>query len=158
MAFGSSRTDAEETISDVNTPDSGRIDILIVDDEPMVRRILEMALQSSGLKVLASASGLEAVRAFRQHHGDVSLVLLDVMMPELDGPRTLQQLKLIDPAVRVVFMSGGLGSYCVDDLLGMGAIGLIDKPFGSLNAVAARLTTLATAERAAEVIPIAHVP
>jgi CheY-like chemotaxis protein len=123
--------------------DSRGIDILIVDDEPIVRRVLQMALHSSGLRVVTATNGVEAVRLFAQHRGNVRLVLLDVQMPELDGPHALQAMRSINDDVRAVFMSGCSGIYTFDDLCRAGAIGLIDKPFRDLSALAERLCRLA---------------
>jgi CheY-like chemotaxis protein len=125
--------------------DSGGIDILIVDDELIVRRILEMALRPFGLRVRTAASGAEAVQLYYRHRGDVGLVVLDVQMPEGDGPRTLQALREIDSGVRAIFISGGLGEYSVEELLALGALDFIEKPFRNLTQLAARLEKLAMA-------------
>jgi CheY-like chemotaxis protein len=125
--------------------DSGPIDILIADDEPFVRRLLEVALRPSGLRVESVGDGAQAARRFLRHQGDVRLVVLDVQMPDVDGVATLRMLREINPDVRVVFMTGDPGRYSVDELLGQGAIGMIDKPFGNLLEIAGRLKNLAGA-------------
>jgi CheY-like chemotaxis protein len=140
------RSDAQ--ISVLEPSDSSPVDILIADDEPIVRRVLEMALRSSGLRVATAVNGMDAVRVFRQHLGDVRLVVLDVQMPELDGPQACRALRDIAPDVRVLFMSGGSGNYSIDDLLDAGAIGYIEKPFRNVTEVAERLRKAAAAPAA----------
>ncbi len=130
--------------------DSRPIDILVADDEPIVRRLLEMALRSAGLRVITAANGADAVRLFHQHQEQVGLMLLDVQMPELDGPQTFAALRQVAPGVRVVFMSGGSAAYTPEDLLATGALGFVQKPFHDLDAVVHRLCNLVTSAAQAE--------
>lgn len=128
----------------VNVNESRPVDILIADDEPIIRRLLEATLRAAGLRVVTAANGAEALCAYRRHEGKLSLVLLDVHMPELDGPQTLEALRQIAPDVRVVFMSGGSAAYSVEDLLATGAVGFVHKPFRDLDEVVERLCNLVT--------------
>jgi CheY-like chemotaxis protein len=104
-------------------------EVLVVEDEGGVVRLLELALRQYGLAVRPAGDGREAVRLFREHRGDIALVLLDVQLPGLDGPATLALLKEIDPTVRCCFMSGHTGKYTTEDLLALGAAGVLEKPF-----------------------------
>ncbi len=124
--------------------DSRPVDVLIADDEPIVRRLLEMALRAAGRRVLTAANGAEALRLYQDREGRVNLVLLDVQMPELDGPQTLAALRRITPDVRVAFMSGGSATYSDEDLLATGAIDFVQKPFHDLDAIVRRLCNLVT--------------
>jgi CheY-like chemotaxis protein len=139
QAYGSSQGRSCNTLDTIG---SDAIDILIVDDEFMVRRVLQMILNGSGLRVATAANGVEAVRLFEEHHGNVRLVLLDVQMPEMDGPHALQAMRVLNPGLRALFMSGAAGAYTFADLSEAGAIGLIDKPFRDLSALAERLRRL----------------
>jgi two-component system cell cycle sensor histidine kinase/response regulator CckA len=125
---------------------SGPIDLLIVDDEPVIRRLLELALRACGLRVRTADSGAAALRLVEQHGGNVRLVLLDVQMPQMDGPQTLAGLRDIAPELAVVFMSGGLGTHSVEELMELGAIDFIEKPFRNLQHTTAYLRELATAQ------------
>jgi CheY-like chemotaxis protein len=107
----------------------GKPGVLVVDDEPVVRDLLELALRYRGFEVWVAAGGAEALRVYQRHRDDIALVLLDVRMPGLDGPQTLDALQQIDPAVRCCFMSGELGGYEASDLLNRGALLLFPKPF-----------------------------
>ena len=115
--------------------------VLVVDDDAAVRQMLELGLQCQGFRVRLAGSGAEAVQLYRTHRGDINLVLLDVRMPELDGPATLHELGRIDPGIRCAFMSGDTGEYSEADLLGRGALCLLTKPF-DLHDLAGRLRQL----------------
>jgi CheY-like chemotaxis protein len=103
--------------------------ILVVDDEPLIQRLVADILQQHGYAVLVAASGAEAVTLYQNHPGTIQLVLLDIRMPGLDGPATLEALRALDPQVRCCFLSGDLGDYTEEDLLQRGAQGVLRKPF-----------------------------
>ncbi|MBL8798633.1 MAG: response regulator [Planctomycetia bacterium] len=117
--------------------------VLVVDDEPAIRQLLQMSLEVQGFQVWAAAGGAEAVELYRAQRAAIGVVLLDVIMPGLDGPRTLQALEACDPEVCCLFMSGNLGDYSEQELLRRGARGLVRKPF-VLEDLATRLRRLAT--------------
>ncbi len=116
--------------------------VLVVDDEPSILRMLDLSLQHDGFTVWQAGDGEEAVRLYERHRGTIDLVLLDVRMSQMDGPRTLEVLRGIDPNVRCCFMSGNAGEYSVDELMGLGAVAFIPKPFASLAEVARTLRRL----------------
>jgi len=116
--------------------------ILIVDDEPAIRQLLQMSLEVQGFQVWLAASGAEAVQLYQLHPAAIAVVLLDVIMPGMDGPHTLEALEQFDPSVCCLFMSGNLGAYTEPELLRRGARGLVSKPF-VLEALAERLRGLA---------------
>jgi CheY-like chemotaxis protein len=100
-----------------------------VDDEQGVRSLLELVLWRIGLTARSAASGHEAVELFRERHHSIHAVLLDVQMPDMDGPATLVALQQIDPTVECCFMSGDTDKYAPEELLGLGAAHLFRKPF-----------------------------
>jgi len=85
---------------------AGHETILVAEDEPLARKPLIQLLEGAGYKVLAASNGREALRIASEHPGAVDLAILDVVMPELDGSRTWEQLKTMRPGLRVIFMSG----------------------------------------------------
>jgi CheY-like chemotaxis protein len=91
-----------------------------------------------------AANGTEAIDLYRQHHQTLSLVLLDVRLPDMDGPATLAALQQIKPQVRCCFMSGHTGTHTPDQLLALGAVAFFPKPFGDLRAFAQAVWALAT--------------
>ncbi|HMC65028.1 MAG TPA: response regulator [Gemmataceae bacterium] len=102
--------------------------VLIVDDDPTVRAVVEMALRQQGFDTRAAATGLAAVAIYQKQPG-IDLVLIDVRMPGLDGPQTLKALREIDGQVRCCFVSGDTGEYEQRELLTMGAEHIFEKPF-----------------------------
>ena len=104
--------------------------VLFIEDEADIRHIAKMALERiGGLDVLACASGEEALKSATQFLPD--LVLLDVMMPEMDGPATLKQLRL-RPGLEVtpvVFMTAKVQPGEIAHLKSLGALEVIAKPF-----------------------------
>ena len=108
--------------------------ILYVEDEPDIQTVALMALETvGGFTVKACSSGQEAIEAAPAFAPD--LVILDVMMPGMDGPATLEALrKLPDMAeVDVIFMPAKVQSHEVERYLGMGAVDVIAKPFDPLQ-------------------------
>jgi DNA-binding response OmpR family regulator len=88
-----------------------------------------MILRQNGFDVHLAADGEQALELVRQYPAAFNLILMDVRMPNLDGPQTLARMQEHDPEVRCCFMSGGTGTYTQEDLLGQGALCLIRKPF-----------------------------
>ncbi len=80
--------------------------ILVVDDEEIVRNVLERMLVKIGYGVVCAASGMEAVSIFRKRRGGFDVVILDLAMPGMDGPEVLEFLRDMDPTVRIVIASG----------------------------------------------------
>ena len=85
---------------------TGQGTILLVEDEDAVRAVNTRALAARGYTVLEAASGVEALEVFEGHGAPIDLVVSDVMMPEMDGPTLLVELRKRDPNVRFVFVSG----------------------------------------------------
>jgi PAS domain S-box-containing protein len=89
------------------TPEAGGAEtILLVEDDDAVRRLAERMLRSAGYRVLAAGDGGDALLIAEQHDGPIDLLLTDVVMPRLNGPRLAERLRRIRPAARLVFMSG----------------------------------------------------
>jgi DNA-binding NtrC family response regulator len=108
-------------------PNPSSFVILIVDDDPPVRKVFEVAIRTFDYRVRSAANTTEALEIFRAEH--IDLVLMDVQMPNGDGPYTLARLQEIDPEVVCCFTSGHTGKYDVDDLMKLGAVGFLQKPF-----------------------------
>jgi CheY-like chemotaxis protein len=104
--------------------------VLIVDDDEDIRRVAEIALRRiGGWDAVHAASGSEAIAQARAEQPDV--ILLDVMMPDGDGPQTLARLRA-DPATAklpVIFLTARVQKRELDSYRGLGATGVIEKPF-----------------------------
>jgi CheY-like chemotaxis protein len=103
--------------------------VLVVDDCELMRLMMRLALERAGFRVLLANTGLEAIDIYRQHQSTIAAVLLDVQMPGMDGPRTLDGLRKVDPAVCTCFVSGDTGDYTPADLIRRGARAVFFKPF-----------------------------
>jgi PAS domain S-box-containing protein len=103
--------------------------ILLVDDEPMVVEVGAQMLQRAGYTVISTTSGKEAIDLYRQSNHGIDLVILDMIMPGMGGGMVFDQIKTIDPAVKVLLSSG----YSIDgqaaEILKRGCKGFIQKPF-----------------------------
>lgn len=124
------------------------IRILHVDDESDIREIVDMSLGlNPDFLVRACSSGAEAVKAAAEW--SPYLILLDVMMPGMDGPATLAQLRK-DPrtsAIPVIFMTARAQAREIDQFLALGAQGIISKPFDPMTLATEVEDRLRTARR-----------
>jgi CheY-like chemotaxis protein len=116
-------------VSPVPPEISGTETLLIVENEPAIRNLLQVALRRNGYTVLAAESGREALELVRNHADAIHLLITDVVMPDMDGPELVRQLSTIRPDTRTLFMSGYM-----DDTLGERGIlstnaNFIQKPF-----------------------------
>jgi two-component system OmpR family response regulator len=116
--------------------------VLVVDDEPAIRTLLDFALRQGGLTVRLAGSGREAVTVYREASTEIDLVLLDIRMPGLDGPQTLAALRQVDPQTRFCFLSGQACRYGSDDLLALGALRVFEKPIFDLRRFALEVQQL----------------
>ena len=85
---------------------SGSGTLLVVDDEPLVRNVARVLLESAGFDVVEAANGVEAVDLYRARAAEIRAVLLDVTMPGLGGVEALQRIREVDPGARVILSSG----------------------------------------------------
>lgn len=108
--------------------------ILYVEDEPDIQMIARVALENvGGFELHISSSGEEALKDAVEFAPD--LILLDVMMPGLDGPSTLQELRKL-PALHntpVMFMTAKVQPQEIEHFKSLGAIEIIAKPFDPMN-------------------------
>jgi CheY-like chemotaxis protein len=100
--------------------------ILVVDDEARVRAWMSVSLPQNGFTVHLAASGQEAVQTYRDRPQVFDLVVLDVHMPEMDGPHTLEELQAINPKVNCCFLSEG-HTYSHQELWARGALRVFEK-------------------------------
>lgn len=108
--------------------------VLYVDDEADIREIVSLSLGlDPEIDVVSVASGLEALAAVDAHLPDV--ILLDVMMPDMDGPTTLFRLRESEGTrgVPVIFMTARTQGREVERFKALGALGVIPKPFNPIT-------------------------
>ena len=103
--------------------------VLIIDDEAMIRLIARRTMESFGYRVVEAANGREGVQAYVEHQADVDLVLVDMMMPVMDGAATIAALVRINPAVRIVAASGVATDASMASAAMSGTMHFLPKPF-----------------------------
>ncbi len=110
-------------------PAFGTETLLLADDEEGVRSLGERILSRHGYTVLTAANGKEALDIYRHNRDDISLVILDLIMPEMGGKQCLTEMLKIDPNLRVLVTSGYSAGGPTEDALQGGAKGFLKKPF-----------------------------
>jgi len=85
---------------------TGQGTILLVEDEEGLRALNARGLTSRGYSVLEAGNGVEAIEVLAQNGGQVDLVVSDVVMPEMDGPTMLKEMRKRNPALKIIFVSG----------------------------------------------------
>jgi CheY-like chemotaxis protein len=93
----------------IESPPPGRGTVLLVEDEDGVRKIIRTVLKRQGYDVLEAATPEAAIAIFEERHGDIDLLLTDVIMPGINGPALAQRLVAVRPELRVLFVSGYAG-------------------------------------------------
>ena len=101
--------------------------VLVVDDEPEVRQVLQEFLSSRGYDVSVASGGVEAIALVESEKPD--LVLLDVAMPDMDGVETLKRIVAIDPGLAVIMVTANANIGVTSKLLALGAVDYVPKPF-----------------------------
>ncbi len=104
LAAGS--TLSAEEIRGANVPPGGTETILVVEDEPDLRELLERILTSAGYRVLSAGNGQTACEMFAASKGEIGLVLMDMVMPGMSGKEACSAIRGIDPAAKVLYTSG----------------------------------------------------
>ncbi len=115
--------------TDKHTVWKGSGTVLLVDDEETVIGIGSEMLKELGFKVLTAMDGREGLEVFKQNEDSISLVILDLTMPHLDGEQTFRELRQIKPDIKVVMSSGYNEQEVTQKFLGKGLAGFIQKPY-----------------------------
>jgi CheY-like chemotaxis protein len=102
--------------------------ILVVDDEPEIRKLVAAMLTRNGYKVLSADTGENAIRLFRQNP-QTDLLLTDVVAPGMSGPMIVDQIAALKPTIKVLFMSGFDGTQVVQRYVVEKGYSLLVKPF-----------------------------
>lgn len=107
----------------------GKGGILLVDDEEILRDVGRDLLEELGYTVFLAEDGVRAMEVFFAHRNEISLVILDRIMPNMGGKETFLQLRELDPDINVLFCSGFNSEGTGDELLRLGARGFVQKPY-----------------------------
>ncbi len=104
--------------------------VLIVEDEPTLLDLLESTFHDKGYRVFLAADGLEGIEAYREHMGEIAIVVTDFGLPGADGGVLLTSLQSLNPSVNVVVASGFFEPHIRSQLAKNGARALVSKPYG----------------------------
>ena len=119
-----------EPAADETPAVAGRGRVLVVDDEEVVREVAAQYLLVLGYDVLTARDGVEAVELYRRHGGAIDLVLIDMMMPRMDGRDCFRALKAMNPEVRAILSTGFGMNSAAQEVLDEGVAGFVQKPYG----------------------------
>jgi CheY-like chemotaxis protein len=119
----------QEKKAPVVTVSKGSGTILLIDDEEMIIKVGEELLQELGYKVLVARSGQGAIKLYKKNTDKIDLVIMDMIMPGMGGGETFDQLKEINPGIKVLLSSGYSINGQASEILERGCDGFIQKPF-----------------------------
>lgn len=102
--------------------------VLVVDDAEYMRRLIRTMLTKRGHTVIGEASnGPEAIELYSKLHPDI--VIMDVLMPNVDGIKALKEIRATDPKAKVIMCTASEQSHHVEEAVASGASGYVVKPF-----------------------------
>ncbi len=134
---------ADDMVRATTTDLTGVGTILLVEDEEGLRALNARGLASRGYTVLEAGNGVEAIEVMEKRGGTVDLVVSDVVMPEMDGPTLLKELRKRDPDLKIIFVSGYAEDAFQKNLPEPGQYVFLPKPFTLKQLVAAVKETMA---------------
>jgi CheY-like chemotaxis protein len=103
--------------------------ILLVDDEEMMQALGQELLEQQGFRVLVAGDGFEAIELYRRYSDQIALVILDLLMPNLDGGQTYLELKRINTNVKAFFCTAYTPEDIIGSLLAGEKLRAVQKPF-----------------------------
>ncbi|WP_072908795.1 hybrid sensor histidine kinase/response regulator [Malonomonas rubra] len=118
-----------EAVLDTDSPlPRGEGKILLVDDEELVRKVSSAMLAELGYQVKCFPDGEAAFEYYRSNWRNIDLVILDMIMPKLNGLETYAAMKQVNPAIKVIMASGYSGDKEIEEILQNGILGFVSKP------------------------------
>ncbi|MGM0418773.1 MAG: transporter substrate-binding domain-containing protein [Thermodesulfobacteriota bacterium] len=123
----------KEGKKDNKSPDSVKKagTILFADDEEMIRKVAEGILTNNGYKVITAVNGYDALEKYKENINQTDLVILDVIMPDMDGRECLKEIKALNPDAKIIISSGFYKNSTQSIFAEEGASGFIKKPYTS---------------------------
>jgi PAS domain S-box-containing protein len=109
-------------------PGNGEL-ILIVDDEPLIQQVTKTSLEDNNYKTLLASNGVEAIALYAQHKHEISVVLMDIMMPSMDGLTALRALHKLNPQLQAIATSGLASNDRVTEVGNLGVKAFLSKPY-----------------------------
>ncbi|RCJ26606.1 hybrid sensor histidine kinase/response regulator [Nostoc sp. ATCC 43529] len=107
--------------------------ILVVDDEDSIREITKTWLEQNGYKAIVANDGIDAIALYTKHQQEISALLIDMMMPDMDGQTTINVLKKINPDIKIIGISGLASNHEMIKTLGNNVKTFLSKPYTSCD-------------------------
>jgi len=120
--------ESDETKQTVLPKGSGEL-VLIAEDEPVIREITKELLEQHGYRTIVANDGVEALSLYLQHKDEVKLVVLDMIMPYMDGPTTIRALEKMNPDIKVIAVSGSTEKFKVAEAAARKPLRFLPKPY-----------------------------
>jgi CheY-like chemotaxis protein len=79
---------------------------LVIDDEPQLARMIALTLEGHGYRTIVAHNGQEGLELWHQHRSAIKLIIVDMLMPKIDGFGVMREVKAIDPRCKIIAMSG----------------------------------------------------
>jgi CheY-like chemotaxis protein len=105
--------------------------ILLVDDEEAIREVTKAILESYNYQTITAKNGMEAITIYAQYQNQIKVVLMDMMMPEMDGNTAIRTLKTINPQVKIIASSGRNMQHLLEDNNETQVTGILLKPYSN---------------------------
>ena len=119
----------EQIIEQIGPPRGQGETMLVVDDEASILTITSQTLQAFGYRVLQATDGADAVATYAQHRNEIAVILTDLMMPVMDGTATVHAIMRINPAAKIIAVSGLNDNTSVATVAGLGVKHFLTKPY-----------------------------
>jgi len=103
--------------------------VLVVDDEYNIRSMMKEIMEMSGLKVFTAGDGRAGVDIYQQHKKEIDLIIMDMVMPIMDGRAAFNEIRKINPKQKIFIISGYSQREDLEDIMENGAVGFLRKPF-----------------------------
>jgi two-component system, cell cycle sensor histidine kinase and response regulator CckA len=125
---------AIEDIGSTNREDSHLLTgeqelILIVDDEPFIQQVVQTVLEAHNYRTLTASDGIEAIAVYAEHKDEISAVLMDIMMPSMDGLTALRTLQKLNPQLKAIASSGLVANNQISEGANLGIKAFLAKPY-----------------------------
>jgi two-component system, cell cycle sensor histidine kinase and response regulator CckA len=116
--------------------------VLVVDDEPLIQQVTQTSLESSNYRVLLASTGIEAIAVYAEYQHEIAVVLMDMMMPAMDGVTAIRMLQKLNPDLKVIATSGLASNNQLTETLGPAVKAFLPKPYTPNELLASLQTVL----------------
>ena len=144
VSFPAIKPAISKILSTCSAPALGKGTILVVDDEEYIRCILQTMLEKLGYRVILAVNGKEALEIYAEHQDVIDLVILDLIMPVMNGKEAFDRLRQINDTVKVLIASGHTTAGDNSFSLQQGLHGFIQKPF-TIHSIAEKVQSMLSA-------------